>query len=97
MIPLKAFEKISEYEWRLPLGFRSDMRVPVRFFATRRLLEHALQDASIEQALNASTLPGVLGEVLVMPDVHQGYGFPDWWRGGHVLPGRGHFAGSNWL
>ena len=76
MIPLKAFEKISEYEWRLPLGFRSDMRVPVRFFATRRLLEHALQDSSVEQALNASTLPGVLGEVLVMPDVHQGYGFP---------------------
>ncbi len=76
MIPLKAFEKVSEYEWRLPLGFRSDMRVPVRFFATRRLLEHALQDASVEQALNASTLPGVMGEVMVMPDVHQGYGFP---------------------
>jgi tRNA-splicing ligase RtcB (3'-phosphate/5'-hydroxy nucleic acid ligase) len=76
MIPLKAFEKVSEYEWRLPLGFRSDMRVPVRFFATRRLLEHALGDRSVEQAMNASTLPGVMGEVMVMPDVHQGYGFP---------------------
>ncbi|MCD4673193.1 MAG: RtcB family protein, partial [Anaerolineaceae bacterium] len=76
MIPLNAFNKISEFEWQLPLGFRSDMRVPVRFFATRRLLEHALKDDSVQQALNASTLPGLLGEVLVMPDVHQGYGFP---------------------
>ena len=76
MIPLNVFDKISEYEWEIPCGYRSDMRVPVRFFATRRLLEQALQDDAIAQALNASTLPGLLGPVLVMPDVHQGYGFP---------------------
>jgi tRNA-splicing ligase RtcB len=26
--------------------------------------------------MNASTLPGLIGHVVVMPDVHQGYGFP---------------------
>jgi len=52
------------------------MRVPVRVFATRELLEKALGDLSMEQAVNAATLPGVTGAVLVMPDVHQGYGFP---------------------
>ena len=36
--------------------------------------DHAL--SAIEQAINASTLPGVVGSVVVMPDVHQGYGFP---------------------
>ena len=76
MIPLSVFEKISEFEWEIPRGYRGDMRVPVRFFATRRLLEQALQDDAVQQALNASTLPGLLGQVLVMPDVHQGYGFP---------------------
>ncbi|MBN2256554.1 MAG: RtcB family protein [Anaerolineaceae bacterium] len=52
------------------------MRVPVRFFASRRILEDALGDRSVEQALNAATLPGLVGHVAVMPDVHQGYGFP---------------------
>src|SRR5512139_4290643 len=52
------------------------MRVPVRIFATRRLLEKVMDDNSLEQAVNSSTLPGLVGQVLVMPDMHQGYGFP---------------------
>ncbi len=76
MITLKSFTKISEYTWEIPTSYRKDMRVPVRFFATRKLLEASLNDLSIEQAINASTLPGVVGRVVVMPDMHQGYGFP---------------------
>jgi tRNA-splicing ligase RtcB len=76
MITPKDFVKISDYEWEIPRSFREDMRVPVRVFASRALLEHALGDLSMEQAVNAATLPGVVGAVLVMPDVHQGYGFP---------------------
>lgn len=73
---LQDFKKITEYEWEIPRSFRADMRVPVRVFATRRMLEAALDDLSMEQAVNAATLPGVTGAVMVMPDVHQGYGFP---------------------
>jgi tRNA-splicing ligase RtcB len=73
---LTDLHKISEYEWEIPAGFRHDMRVPVRVFATRRLLEEVLRDKSLEQAVNAATLPGLVGHVLVMPDMHQGYGFP---------------------
>jgi tRNA-splicing ligase RtcB (3'-phosphate/5'-hydroxy nucleic acid ligase) len=76
MITLQNFKKISDYEWEIPASFRADMRVPVRIFATRALLEDALGDLSIEQAINAATLPGVVSTVVVMPDVHQGYGFP---------------------
>ncbi|HEX9017893.1 MAG TPA: RtcB family protein, partial [Anaerolineaceae bacterium] len=76
MITLHDFRKISDYEWEIPRGFRKQMRVPVRIFATRKILENALGDLSMEQALNASALPGVEGSVVVMPDVHQGYGFP---------------------
>ena len=75
-LSLQAFQKISEYEWEIPAKFRADMRVPVRFFATRRMLEDALGDRSVEQSINAATLPGLVGHVAVMPDVHQGYGFP---------------------
>jgi tRNA-splicing ligase RtcB (3'-phosphate/5'-hydroxy nucleic acid ligase) len=76
MISLKTLVKISDYEWEIPVTFRQDMRVPVCLFASRRLLEQALGDRSIEQAVNAATLPGLVGRVVVMPDVHQGYGFP---------------------
>ena len=68
--------KITDTEWEIPKSYRHDMRVPVRIFATRELLEQVMNDKSLEQAVNATTLPGLVGAVLVMPDMHQGYGFP---------------------
>ena len=76
MINLSDLIKISDYEWEIPTSLRKDMRVPVRIFATRRLLEAVADDKSLEQAANAATLPGLVGHVTVMPDMHQGYGFP---------------------
>jgi tRNA-splicing ligase RtcB len=76
MIRKQDFNKVGPMLWEIPVGFREDMRVPVRLFADDRILESALGDKSMEQAVNASTLPGLVGHVIVMPDVHQGYGFP---------------------
>lgn len=75
-ISLQDFKRVSDVEWLIPTSFRADMRVPVRVFASRRQLEDALEDASVVQAVNAATLPGLVGSVVVMPDMHQGYGFP---------------------
>lgn len=75
-ITLKTFKKINDYEWEISTDFRSDMRVPVRVFASQALLQESLKDKSIEQAVNASTLPGLVEALMVMPDMHQGYGFP---------------------
>jgi len=76
MVELADLKPVSEFEWEIPATLRADMRVPVTIFASRRLLEAVRGEASLEQAVNATTLPGVVGRVLVMPDVHQGYGFP---------------------
>ena len=76
MVRLEDLTQISETEWEIPQSFRDDMRGPVRIFATRELLDHVLSDKSLEQAVNATTLPGLVGAVTVMPDMHQGYGFP---------------------
>lgn len=84
MVGFQDLKKISDYEWEIPQTFRADMRVPVRIFATRRLLEAVMQDKSLEQAVNSATLPGLAGHVAVMPDMHQGYGFPI----GAVVPTR---------
>jgi tRNA-splicing ligase RtcB len=76
MIRKQDITKIGDVVWEIPTSFRDDMRVPVRIFADDRLLEAALGDKSLIQAVNATTLPGVISHVVVMPDVHQGYGFP---------------------
>ena len=76
MVTLQDLKRISDYQWEIPQSFRPDMRVPVRLFATRRMLEEVMKDKSLEQAVNAATLPGLVGHVIVMPDMHQGYGFP---------------------
>ncbi len=76
MIRKQDLTKIDEMRWEIPTSFRQDMRVPVHIFANDYLLDEALGDKSLLQAVNAATLPGLAGPVLVMPDVHQGYGFP---------------------
>src|SRR5512142_2124852 len=76
MPQLHDLVRITDYEWEIPQSYRADMRVPVHLFATRTLLLQVMQDRSLEQAVNASTLPGLVGSVIVMPDMHQGYGFP---------------------
>jgi tRNA-splicing ligase RtcB len=76
MIRKQDLNKLDDMRWEIPKSFREDMTVPVQIFASERLLEEALGDKSLIQAINASTLPGLAGPVLVMPDVHQGYGFP---------------------
>jgi len=76
MISISNFTKISEYEWEIPKSFRPDMKTSVRIFSSRQNLEQSLSDLSVEQAINATTLPGIVGSVVVMPDMHQGYGFP---------------------
>lgn len=76
MFSKQMLKKISTFEWEIPKEKKDGMLVPVRIFATERIIDQALNDNSFTQAMNAACLPGVIGRVVVMPDVHQGYGFP---------------------
>jgi len=76
MVSRSDLQQITPYEWEIPVSHRPDMRVPVRLFASEELLQEITRDKSLEQAVNAATLPGLASAVLVMPDMHQGYGFP---------------------
>ena len=86
MVDLQDLIRINRYEWEIPQSYRRDMRVPVRIFATQQLLDQIKGDKSLEQAVNAATLPGLVSPVVVMPDVHQGYGFPIGGVAGTRLP-----------
>jgi tRNA-splicing ligase RtcB len=70
------FQKVKEFLWELPASHREDMQTAVWIVADDELLEDALGDLSVEQAMNVASLPGLAGRVVVMPDVHQGYGMP---------------------
>jgi tRNA-splicing ligase RtcB len=70
------FRRVHDYLWEIPRSFHPAMHIPVWVFADRELLEEALHDLSIIQAVNVAQLPGLVGHVAIMPDVHQGYGMP---------------------
>ncbi|ASJ07183.1 RtcB family protein [Thermococcus pacificus] len=72
MVPLKRIDKIR---WEIP-KFDKRMRVPGRVYADDALIEKMRQDRTLEQAANVAMLPGIYKYSIVMPDGHQGYGFP---------------------
>ena len=69
-------QRVNDYVWVIPRSFHPDMNVPVWIFADEELLEDALGDLSLTQGVNVACLPGLVGHVAIMPDVHQGYGMP---------------------
>ncbi len=76
MITRNVLTKVNAVEWEIPRTYRHDMRVPARFFASEAMLDAILRDRSLEQLVNVTTLPGIVGAALAMPDIHEGYGFP---------------------
>jgi len=67
---------VGPYVYEIERSYRDDMRVPARLYANEYVLSQVGEDRSLDQLVNITTLPGVVGRALAMPDVHQGYGFP---------------------
>ncbi len=61
--------------WEFGPEHRPGMRVPVRVYATKGLLE-SMDEQVLQQAANVATLPGIVEASFCMPDAHWGYGFP---------------------
>jgi tRNA-splicing ligase RtcB len=66
--------KITDLIWEIPK--QGDMKVPAIVYASSRLLESVKKDLTLQQARNVACLPGIQRISYVMPDGHQGYGFP---------------------
>jgi tRNA-splicing ligase RtcB len=69
------FKKISDYVWEIPMSYKSEMRVPARIYASKKLLD-GMDLQVFDQVTNVATLPGIINHALCMPDGHSGYGFP---------------------
>ena len=72
-VPLK---RIGDYVWEIPIGYKRGMKVPGRIYADEVLLEKMKGDLTLEQCANVACLPGIYKFAIVLPDGHQGYGFP---------------------
>ena len=66
--------KVGEREFKIDPA--RGMKVPVTIYANEALVSKMVMDRTIDQAANVATLPGVRKHVVVLPDGHEGYGFP---------------------
>jgi tRNA-splicing ligase RtcB len=72
-IPIR---KVEDLVWEIPVEYNPHMRVPVRVYADDALLNMMKRDATLQQCVNITQLPGILKYGITLPDGHQGYGFP---------------------
>ena len=72
---MSALQKLDEYRYLVPKGFRDGMRIEGLIFASADLIHAIENDQTLMQVANVATLPGLVGRSLAMPDAHQGYGF----------------------
>ena len=70
---MAEIKKIAENVYEIPK--EGKMLVPVRIFASEKLLEDIKKDKTLEQAKNVARLPGIQKYSIALPDAHQGYGF----------------------
>jgi len=63
-------------EYRIDADSSLGMKVPVTIYADEVLMKKMMTDRTIKQAINVATLPGILQHAVVLPDGHEGYGFP---------------------
>jgi tRNA-splicing ligase RtcB (3'-phosphate/5'-hydroxy nucleic acid ligase) len=72
---LEKLKRIDENRLEVPKDYKLGMRTNGIIFVDT-VLEKSLESGCIEQVANVSTLPGIVGSSLAMPDIHTGYGFP---------------------
>lgn len=69
-------ERINDYTWVIPKDSVPGMRVPGVIYADDVLLQKMREDRTLEQCINVAKLPGIYKFSIVLPDGHEGYGFP---------------------
>jgi len=69
-------KKIGENQYQIDADSNLGMKVPVRIYANETLLQKMLSDRTIMQARNVASIPGIVSHSVVLPDGHEGYGFP---------------------
>ena len=75
-MPEVQLKRVDQNTWIIDRGFKGCMRVPAIIYADDLLIEKMKSDLTLVQAANVACLQGIQKYSIVMPDGHQGYGFP---------------------
>jgi tRNA-splicing ligase RtcB len=73
--------KIDDFIYEIPKNYKGkngnlNMKTSAVIFADEKMIPYVISDDAPEQAANITTLPGIVGKAMAMPDIHWGYGFP---------------------
>ncbi len=69
-------KKISDVKFTIGKDDSLGMKTGVSIYTSQAGIDGIQKDRTMKQAMNVSTLPGIVGNVLLMPDCHEGYGMP---------------------
>ena len=69
-------KKINDFLWEVEKEENPSMNVPIHIYANEKIMQTMGKDRTLKQAMNAASLPSIVKHMLVMPDGHEGYGFP---------------------
>lgn len=67
---MSRIKQLDDYRWTI-----GDEARPVVFYGSQKIIA-AMDEKVREQIVNVSSLPGLVGSAMTMPDAHWGYGFP---------------------
>lgn len=67
-------EKTSNATWKIDK--QGNMKVPAYIFANDNIIKGIKEGRTLDQIKNVASLPGIVKHASVMPDGHEGYGFP---------------------
>lgn len=85
--------RVGPVIWEIPVSAHPGMIVPGHIYCKEELLAAIRNDRALEQLINVASLPGIQRAAIVMPDAHEGYGFPiggvaaTRWPDGFISPG----------
>ncbi len=67
-------KQVGEAIWEMEK--EGAMKVPALIFGTKSVMEKMKGDRTLMQLQNVASLEGIISRAMVMPDGHEGYGFP---------------------
>jgi tRNA-splicing ligase RtcB len=73
--------KIDTYKYEIPDSYKGEknnlkMKTSALIYVDEKMISSVKSDNAPEQTANMTTLPGIVGKAMAMPDIHWGYGFP---------------------
>ncbi|MCL4383625.1 MAG: RtcB family protein [Candidatus Marsarchaeota archaeon] len=67
-------KKLNEFIWEIDK--ENGMNVPIKIYANQEIMNTMQKDRTLMQAANVAKLPSIVKNMIIMPDGHEGYGFP---------------------